>query len=265
MPTKTPAKKQIATAARNPKPTRNKKRWLMWCIPITTVLIGVFLYWVVGGSGMSEQAKMATYLKEKYGKEFVVENYRVEGAGLGVEGDPTADARSVDEASLKFEVWDRGSGQFSDDYLSYLWSKEARRKLDSFVQATFPRADEFLVSVAPRDTVNFKFSRGTTPSIEEALDKYGDQMLYSVTVKNTVHVADTEPSKEQLIQALKLFNYVSAQPVGLPRAYYLYKYPDFTQFDQAGKQQYQFSINAEGKELRDVNAENIKPYYEKLR
>lgn len=72
---------------------------------------------------------MEWYLEDKYGKEFVVENYRVEGATLGIEGDPIADAFPKDDPSVRFTVWDRGQYRnnehaYSDEYLGATWRKE---------------------------------------------------------------------------------------------------------------------------------------------
>lgn len=47
---------------------------------------------IVGSVATSEITKMKDYLETKYGRKFVVGNYRIEGGGLGIEGGGVADA-----------------------------------------------------------------------------------------------------------------------------------------------------------------------------
>ena len=96
------------------------------------VLIAGFGFWWFfgGGNALLPQHKMKAYLEEKYGKEFVVENYRVEGSGLGVEGDPVADAWPKSEPDKKFMVYNlannykMGRYSYKDSYINTLLSDE---------------------------------------------------------------------------------------------------------------------------------------------
>lgn len=81
-------------------------------------------------------AGMQAYLQEKYGQEFVVYNYRIEGGGFGVEGYPTAGAYSTNSPNMAFTVWDHaGVGgdsdkhSYHDSYLSALWAREYNHEI----------------------------------------------------------------------------------------------------------------------------------------
>ncbi len=270
--------------------SKNKKRnttrvraFKAWCkehsagifiaVSIVGIIVAMVTMSLVQTNNEIAQAKkeMATYLHNKYGKEFVVENYRVEGDGFGVEGDPTADASPKDDSALKFEVWDRGKfsvGQhaYSDNYLRYMWSKQARQKSSSYIQTTFPENEGFSIETGPVDTVKFEFPQGITPTFEEALEKYGDQMFYRVSIRAVVDPADTEPSNDRLQQALKLARYVAGYSVLLPELYYNYRYSDFSAHDKGGNLLYQYSFAVKGQETQSITrVENIKEYYKKLR
>lgn len=56
------------------------------------IVISAALFLSGGGMGVSQTARFTKYLNEKYGQEFVVEDVRVEGAGLGVKGAWVAEA-----------------------------------------------------------------------------------------------------------------------------------------------------------------------------
>lgn len=57
-----------------------------WIIAGAVILISS-IYLLINGGTLVEQYKMTQYLKEKYGKEFVVDAPRREASGLGVERD----------------------------------------------------------------------------------------------------------------------------------------------------------------------------------
>lgn len=122
LPKKTTLKKPKSKQSINVRP---------WIAIVIIILLAVVVQFIVSTSNnLARQNDMARYLRNKYGKEFVVENYRIEGRGIGVEGDPTADAYlKSDKDNLRFKVWDYGdpngsSHQYQDNYINQLWSKE---------------------------------------------------------------------------------------------------------------------------------------------
>lgn len=60
------------------------------------------IYLLINGGALVEQHKMAQYLKEKYGKEFIVNIPKREASGLGVEGYLVATARPRSDDALWF-------------------------------------------------------------------------------------------------------------------------------------------------------------------
>lgn len=267
----------IKTRAKKKKPTLPwHKRYRVLIIIMAAFLLVVAAYATITSIQYHNEAsdarpKMAGYLENKYGKKFVIENYRVEGDGFAVEGDPTADAYPEENSALRFEVWDRGrykEGEhaYSDDYLKHLWSQQAREDSAAFIQASFPENEYFSVTVGPIDSVSFKFAQGSTPTFKEALSKYGDQMYYRLSVRSAVEPAGVEPSSERLQQVLKLVRYVADYPVGIPEVNYHYRYDDYPGRDDDGKQRYQYSISAEGEELKNISSvEDVKKYYKDIR
>jgi hypothetical protein len=122
LPKKTTLKKPKSKQSINARP---------WIAIVIIILLAVVVQFIVSTSNnLARQNDMARYLRNKYGKEFVVENYRIEGRGIGVEGDPTADAYlKSDKDSVRFKVWDYGdpngsSHQYRDNYINQLWSRE---------------------------------------------------------------------------------------------------------------------------------------------
>lgn len=72
-----------------------------WIIAGVAILIAA-IYLLINGGALVEQHKMAQYLKEKYGKEFIVNIPKREASGLGVEGYLIATARPRSDDALWF-------------------------------------------------------------------------------------------------------------------------------------------------------------------
>lgn len=76
----------------------------IFVLSIAAILYGIQLY--QERRATSEITKMKDYLETKYGRKFVVGNYRIEGGGLGIEGGGVADAHRQD-SSYKFLVLEK--------------------------------------------------------------------------------------------------------------------------------------------------------------
>lgn len=113
--------------------TRNKKHRLIVYAGVVIVILLFVAACAIMVSGVMKQAKMNKYLKDKYGKEFILKNLRKEGSGLGVEGDLTADAYEEANQSRKFRVWEDPPGVYHDTYLNVVWNAYEEPKLRAYL------------------------------------------------------------------------------------------------------------------------------------
>ncbi len=146
------------------------------------------LWWfLAGGSSLAQRIATESYLKDKYGKDFVVSNYRVEGSGIGIEGDPTADAYPKEDRTLKFEVIDRGrfkEGQhaYSDDYPGAVWSREENENIKPKLKEIFGYLPEYELNISTLHDLDGQIS-GEFGSFMQASQKYGEKITYVLRVK----------------------------------------------------------------------------------
>lgn len=118
-------------------------------------------------------ADMKNYLDNKYGQSFVVENYRIEGGGFAVEGDPTADAYPEMNTDVRFTVWDygdykAGSRLFRDNYLSRLWSREFTNELEPKLRQALHQELDYTVDLGLDGDAAQKINyRNGVPSLNE--------------------------------------------------------------------------------------------------
>jgi hypothetical protein len=148
------------------------KLWITIII-VSIVLLVVAQLIVSTSNKLARQNDMAQYLRGKYGKEFVVENYRIEGRGIGVEGDPTADAYlKSDKDSVRFEVWDYGdpngsSHQYRDNYINQLWSREYLDEIKPEIKAILYDDVAYEVAVYFNSSKAGKIDYKHIPSFQE--------------------------------------------------------------------------------------------------
>lgn len=219
---KTTTRKKQTKPVANVKST-NKKTWRIVLVAALILLVGFVFYWTVGGGNkMSAQAKMATYLENKYGKEFVVENYRVEGSGIGVEGDPTADAYPKTEPDLKFLIWDRGkfhlgNHAYSDGYVAALWQNEEKERLANALQQTLGYLPEFSVEIHLIDAspASRQINKDNMLSFAEGVAKYNEDISYTLRVKSNQSQSflDKTAFANQYLQIAKLVKNNGKDPI----------------------------------------------------
>lgn len=171
-----------------------KKQRLLSLFIILLIAIGAVVWWQTGGQHMSEKKQMQEYLENKYGEEFVVKNYRVEGSGLGVEGDPTADAYPKKDASLKFEVWDRGHYKddhhaYSDEYVGALWQREEYENLKPLMQKVFNTLPSYNVKI--NTTARLDNVVKSSIGLKEGLEKYGHKISITISINSTERITAT--------------------------------------------------------------------------
>lgn len=162
------------------KPRRLKKALLI----IAAIIITPILLHYAGVE--YSKWKMQTYLQDKYKKEFVVKNYRIEGAGLGVEGDPTADAYPKDNPDIKFKVWDYGRPvvgphSYDDGYLSVAWKREYIQRVRDRVVDIVGEGVKYDLSISYNRSLllEIDFSRGV-PKFSQYKDSPGTAIDLSI-------------------------------------------------------------------------------------
>ena len=235
------------------------------------IVISAALFLSGGGAGMGQDARFTKYLNEKYGQEFVVENVRVTGAGLGVQGSWRGDAYPKSDPSIRFEV--RGSqptGEVDfETFLQTLWTKQASSSVEEFLSVQLPESEGFHLQVTAGSSVRSSFYqsvKGRTPNLAEMLDKHKDQLSYNLIVRGVVHVSAEEPASERLDEAFKVASFARGVGINRTNAGYIYRDSSFKEKDKVGQQLYQYSIGAENDGLRDLQtASDLNKYFKKLR
>ena len=185
-------------------------RGVLYVVVIPVVVIAV----IVGGiylksaiEASNAQASMKEYLQKKYNREFVVENYRVEGAGLAVEGDPRADAHPKDDRSLKFIVADVGSRQvgshsYWDSYPEQVWKREASEELRDMLVSAFDD-DIRLKSVELSSISASRDIRGEVPRYDVAFKKYGKEIYMMISIEGAKTYDKLPERLHKVISGLK--------------------------------------------------------------
>ncbi len=220
-----------------------------------------------------ETAAMSQYLNHKYGKQFIVENYRVEGEGLAVEGDPTGDAHPTDNPNLVFKVWDTGNYKsnehsYSDQYLRVLWSNQTKESAETSLTQKLSQVEGAIADVYPTQgsrLESYAGLTGRTISLDEALASFGNDVHFSLTVRSKAGTSD-EPSTFNLEQALELFKYAKDRGVVILSAHYLYRQDSFEQVDDSGQRLYQYSIGGDNITSDSIHtADNLRVHFKKIR
>jgi hypothetical protein len=104
----------------------------MILLGIALVLLTIIFH---AGCGMnnelkSEKVQMERFLKEKYGKEFVVENVQYYREFLGGKRKIEAEAHPYDDATLSFRIAKSGLGseKYQEWFFDFLWEKQVVKK-----------------------------------------------------------------------------------------------------------------------------------------
>lgn len=242
-------------------------------IIIVAIVIGIFIArFALQQAGIletSEQAKMKEYLEEKYGDNFKVENYRVEGAGLAVKGTPTADAYPKNDPKLRFKVWDWGNHNFLDTYLRTLWSRQGEIDVERFLDENLPDVSSYYLNIHPIENKNLwsyaEFS-GRTLSLDEVLSQHPNSIRFALSVRSATNASINEPTALEMERALLVVDYVKSKGAGASRVHYLYKEDSFIDQDTDGTQLYQFSIGLESDFFDDIRTpDDLIKHFRKIR
>lgn len=172
-------------------------------MPIAAILMTIGgLYLLSRQKPVNETARMKKYLEVKYDKKFIVENYRVQGVGLAVEGGGVADAyRESGSAKFKFLVLEQGSS-YRDNYLSAFYNEQEDKSISEFVKKIGLENTRYItdITISPETADNI---RGI-PSLSEMLDKHGDAVDYGVYIIKT----GNQPNDDDIDKLKSLIGYV---------------------------------------------------------
>jgi hypothetical protein len=218
---------------------------------------------------MSERVKMEKYLEEKYGKEFVVDNVRVQGAGIGVDGELHATATLQTNTDITFDVRGGAKGKntrYDDDFLTTLWSSQAREKAEVFIQKELEGVVDYSVDVQVSDDFIFNYPMfGQTIDLYQALSGYPESISAYILSVRSIGTEEEEPSGSSLEKAFKIVSFAKEQPFGNPEVYYLYKNSSYNQTDESGKPKYQFRISVAHSDLMSVSSpDDLRKYFDNL-
>ena len=151
-------------------------------VVVTAVAIGGF-YIKFQLEVSSAQTSMKEYLHNKYDQEFVVEKPEYKGGGFVVEGHFDAVAYPKDDRTIRFTVMSSSSG-VSDGYAGAVWTSEERRRLQPVINKVFGNGVQCEIDIRSSmsiQTRNINIS-GKIPLFNDAVDKYGKQIPYNLTV-----------------------------------------------------------------------------------
>ena len=224
-----------------------------------------------GGLGIGQGTRFTKYLNEKYGQEFVVENVRETGVGLGGKGAWVADAYPKSDLSLKFEIRrSQSTGEITmDKFLETLWTKQGSSDVEDFLAKELPESESYYLTISPGSpgSALYDFVQGSTLSLNEALKNHKDKLTYSLSVRSAISMDSviSEPSEAQLNNALKVVAFVRSKNIPLAAAFYNYREKYFDKRDEIGQQEYQYGIRVEEGVLQNINtASDLKKYFKVL-
>lgn len=215
------------------------------------------------------QSSMREYLQKKYNQEFVVENYRVEGSGFGVEGDPTADAYPKNNPALRFQVWDSsdssGHHYYTSNFLESLWSHEGKVEAAKIVNS-LDNVDSYRLNIKPMSSKDSDVAlvEGRTVSLSEALSKYPSDVKYVLSVRSVHDSFEPQPSNYALQQASKLARGIQGIEALNKEGYYIYRIKSASKNSDASKD-YQYSIHITDDNLHSTNNESLISKFKELR
>lgn len=151
-------------------------RWVVLFGLIIIFVLIFAIFWMIVIERVIDREEISRYLKDKYGREFVIENIRAEGAGLGVKGSVCADV-SVKNSDIKSKLCkSQVTGDYNNDtYPQEVWSKQDYNKTKKFLEGNVKGVDLYRVTVRvnTEDSL-YQTLRGDLPSFEYIKDKSND-------------------------------------------------------------------------------------------
>ena len=182
-----------------------------------TALIGtamlLFMMTLTGGCSMFDsgktdeiQKKMTDYLKNTYGKEFVVGKPKVSGNEFIGFSNYLADAHPKDDPDLKFGViWNKNKPDvFQDNYLGTKWSKQGTVELEKKLREVY--GDDFWLEEYWMSYHDIRVKDWNYPEI---IKKYADKM--QIVINYWVFIDGKLDKKHEAERAYKILKEKSYQ------------------------------------------------------
>jgi hypothetical protein len=167
---------------------------------------------------MIERQRMSGYLKDKYGKDFVVGGPKREGYGLGVEGHIEAEAYPEDNKTLSFKVL-MGDGIYDDQYAEAVWSEQEKPHVERLLKANFTTLPDFSVEVSPSRTVRNSIT-GELPTLNTAQREYPKEITYSINVKLYGTFGSNPSNQKHYDRIFEIIRYLQQKSGFKPRINY---------------------------------------------
>lgn len=188
----------------------NKALWIGALLALLIVIVASFAFYLTIGWKMAEERKMTDYLQDRYGKEFVVNNIRITGSGIGVEGSIRGDAYPKSDPTLKFELRkSQASNDYDyDSYLSVLWSRQGRSEAEGFMK-TIGGVRSYELKIDTSVSFSGKLIRNT-PSLQE-ITQTPKPYSYFLAISSVLPVTESQPSDTELRRAYEVVQFIKSQ------------------------------------------------------
>lgn len=154
---------------------------------------------------------MATYLKNKYGKDFEVGRPKLSGSGLGISGTWSADAYPADNKEDRFSVIKSETREnFADQYTALIWSKRETERINNVVQNN---TKEWKTSASVSIYLDQPLSETALPENPKVEDIIKEESGPAYTVN--LHYSEINPDSIDLIVAdmERITNHIKSEGV----------------------------------------------------
>ncbi|HEX9059991.1 MAG TPA: hypothetical protein VF941_07410 [Clostridia bacterium] len=188
-----------------------------------TIALLLTLPGCVGGQNaeLKEQSmKVEKYLKEKYGKEFVIASTEYYHAYLGANKAIKSTVYPKDNPELIFYIYSSpGQNDFGESvgpdgkdiagsHLGVIWSKEFSQEVGELIKRTYPEKPNFCVDVNLRYPTAEKMW-GSSPTYNEFVEKYPEDASKLEYDVNIILFEDLDEEKK-IEQAKKAFEFFTS-------------------------------------------------------
>lgn len=200
----------------------------------------------------NEKTAMSTYLEKKYNQAFVITDLKSSASGLGGTRTYTAAGHSVQEPDIAFTISRQdGSSSYNEEFLSALWSKEAKIPVDNFLKSQLISMDKYEVGASP--TISYRQSiTGFTPSFTEVQVSNPNDYGYSLTAYKTGVQSSEKIPKQYLEEAYKILEFVRSQGALVHHFTYYYRSDAYAATKEGSQPNYEYQISIESPSLEQL-------------
>ena len=207
-------------AAKRPKSTHKQKpiskskrmdKAILGVILAVLVIGFTFYLWAVVFDGMytDEKSKMENYLRDKYRKQFEVDDLEGHSCGLGCKGTISAKAYPIENPEYEFSVVSSSKGVM-DYYPSALWSQEEQAILPGYI-VNHAMNSKFKVTV--NGTNELLNAQGPdVPTFAEVASKNAESVSYFINIERDDGSDSVEDADRELF--INVSRYINEKKVG---------------------------------------------------